>query len=331
MDTEKDFQKVSVIVPAYNEAERIRGVLSILTTYNGFMDIIVVDDGSLDDTSDIVQGYKTVKYLRHKVNQGKGAAMDFGVQHARGDILLFVDADVRGLTHNIINTILTPVVDGRVDMFIAMRNRKIYFLRFAMIFTPLLGGERALSKKLWEQLPEYYKHRFRVEAGLNFYAKYYGKGFEYKVVSGLHQVIKEKKYGVWDGFVQRVRMFGNIFGAQFHLQFIDIPKSARNKRLLRLVSLQSFFGIILGFFLLLSAYFGPFHLFSLVFGTAWQADPSAVLRHWIITVLTTVTHGTLWMFGGTIFCINLLTLILTCWEFRNLRQLARSHLVKESS
>ena len=68
MDYKKDREKVTAIVPAYNEAERIGAVLAVLTSY-GFRDVIVVDDGSSDNTSQVVSRYN-VKYLRIEKNGG---------------------------------------------------------------------------------------------------------------------------------------------------------------------------------------------------------------------------------------------------------------------
>ncbi|PIQ77329.1 hypothetical protein COV82_05085 [Candidatus Peregrinibacteria bacterium CG11_big_fil_rev_8_21_14_0_20_46_8] len=229
MDGKTDRRRVTAIVPTYNEAERIHEVLKVLTAYPHFTEIIVVDDGSTDDTEQVVKKFP-VRYVQHTKNMGKGRAMDFGVQETKSDIIFFVDADVKGLTHDVITQIIEPVLHEKVDMFIGMRNRKIYYVHRILAFVPLLGGERAVTKELWEKVPQYYKHRFRVEAGLNFYARYYGKDFEYKVFRGLSQRIKEKKYGFVKGFLQRIAMFYNLLSAQLRLEFTDIPESRRRHR-----------------------------------------------------------------------------------------------------
>ena len=230
MDTKEINKEITAIVPAYNEASRIGRVLSVLTSYPDFTEIIVVDDGSTDNIKEVTKKYP-VHYIKNSINQGKGKVMDIGVEQAKSKVIFFVDADVSGLTHKIIDEITRPVTSDQVDMFIGMRNRKIYFLNKIIAFVPLLGGERAVTKKLWQSLPEYYKHRFRVEIGLNFYSQYFGKGFQYKIFKGLTQVIKEKKYGFLQGLKQRLGMFSNIISAQYKLQFIDIPESAKNNRL----------------------------------------------------------------------------------------------------
>ena len=77
--------------------------------------------------------------LKVTPNRGKGHAMDLGVAHASTDVIFFADADIVGLTHQIVEETIRPVVDGSCEMFILMRNRKIYLLHRIMAFVPLFG------------------------------------------------------------------------------------------------------------------------------------------------------------------------------------------------
>jgi glycosyltransferase involved in cell wall biosynthesis len=208
---------VTAIVPAYNEAARLGRVLDVLTTYPGFAEVIVIDDGSYDTTS-AVAGRYPVCLIKHTHNVGKGQAMDEGVHAAQGDIIFFCDADVTGLTHHILDRIIQPVQHGEVDMFIGMRNRKIYFLRFLLRFIPLLGGERALTRKLWQQVPSIYKDRFSPEVALNFVAQHLGHPCTYAVFPGLGQTIKERKYGLLPGLQARFSMIGDFIRAEVSLR-----------------------------------------------------------------------------------------------------------------
>ena len=225
---------VTAIVPTYNEAARIGRVLDVLTAYPGFAEVIVVDDGSWDGTERVAQRYP-VRFLQNKKNRGKGFAMNRGVELAKTPIVFFADADVVGLTHEMIDQLVLPVVHEEVDMCIAMRGRWIYHLPGVLACIPHLGGERAVQKTLWNALPDYYKHRFRVETGLNYYAKHGGKGFYSIVFDDLTQVIKEKKYGFLRGTWLRWQMSYNVFTAHLRLKFIDHPAflqgvSRRKKR-----------------------------------------------------------------------------------------------------
>jgi glycosyltransferase involved in cell wall biosynthesis len=208
--------KVVAIVPAYNEAPRIGGVLQILCSYPGFSDVIVVDDGSTDETAKVASAHP-VTILRQR-NTGKGRAMDLGVQASEADIIFFCDADVRGLTHQIIEATIKPVLDGEVDMMIAMRNRTIYIIRVILRIIPLLGGERTVTREFWEKVPSRFKSRFMIEAALNYHAYHHGNGYTYTVFPGLSQTIKEKKYGFFRGFYGRLKMLYDVVYAQILLR-----------------------------------------------------------------------------------------------------------------
>lgn len=92
----------SFIVPAYNESGRIRPTLDELVRYTRERDwdieILVVDDGSRDDTAQIVREYgkehSQIVLLENPGNRGKGFSVRNGMMHARGDICLFTDADL---------------------------------------------------------------------------------------------------------------------------------------------------------------------------------------------------------------------------------------------
>ena len=92
---------LSVIIPAYNEATRITATLSQLIAAAptiGIFEIIVVDDGSTDRTSDLVAEHAAqspvLRLIRMPNNQGKGTAVQIGVQNARGNYVMFLDADL---------------------------------------------------------------------------------------------------------------------------------------------------------------------------------------------------------------------------------------------
>jgi glycosyltransferase involved in cell wall biosynthesis len=200
---------VAAIVPAYNEAPRIGAVLAVLTKSPSISEVIVVDDGSTDSTSDIARLFP-VKVIRRDKNLGKGSAMELGVAATTADIIFFSDADVRGLTIEIVEYIIDPVRRGAYDMFIGIHDRTIYKIPFVLRQLPHIGGERALRRETWNTLPLFFKKNFRIEVGLNFWTVRHGKGFGYHAFPELIRTIKEHKYGLAEGFRRRIGMIFDI-------------------------------------------------------------------------------------------------------------------------
>lgn len=113
--------KVLVIIPAYNEEKTIANVIQDLKKYN-YIDILVINDGSKDNTSFVARNMNVV-VLDHASNQGIGASMRTGFKYARThdyDIVIQVDADGQ---HDIsrLGEIIAKVRDEGYDMVIGSR------------------------------------------------------------------------------------------------------------------------------------------------------------------------------------------------------------------
>ena len=115
--------KVTCIIPAYNEEKTLGDVLEVIKRIKSISEIIVVDDGSTDRTSSIARAHK-VKVFRHNLNKGKGAAIKTGSQHAAGDILLFLDADLLNIQYLKITSIVQPILSGEADFVKTTFTRK---------------------------------------------------------------------------------------------------------------------------------------------------------------------------------------------------------------
>ena len=85
-------EKVSVIIPVYNEGKTIADLVSKIKTCYPDFDVIVIDDGSIDNTADAAQTAGARVYS-HPYNIGNGAAVKSGIRVADGDILVFLDGD----------------------------------------------------------------------------------------------------------------------------------------------------------------------------------------------------------------------------------------------
>lgn len=106
--------KVTIIIPAYNEEKDIKDVLDSIMKQNytrSKLETIVIDDKSTDKTAEIVSKYD-VKMIKGK-HEGVGAARNLGIKKAKGDIILFVDAD-QILDKNYVKEIVKPFKDKKV-------------------------------------------------------------------------------------------------------------------------------------------------------------------------------------------------------------------------
>ncbi len=85
-------EKVSVLIPAFNEAASIGTVVEAVRSAGSWMEVVVVDDGSTDGTEDAARG-AGARVVRHPYNKGNGAAVKTAIREARGEFVLLMDAD----------------------------------------------------------------------------------------------------------------------------------------------------------------------------------------------------------------------------------------------
>ena len=107
----------SVIIPAYNEEAGIAAVVAGVLERGPFREVLVVDDGSTDQTGGKAEE-AGARVVRHPYNKGNGAAVKTGIREARGEVLLFLDADGQHDPQEI-SKVLAPI--GVYDMVIGAR------------------------------------------------------------------------------------------------------------------------------------------------------------------------------------------------------------------
>lgn len=202
--------RVAAIVPAYNEEHRIGAVLDALRQCSKLDDIVVVSDGSTDRTYEVAASYPGVTAIRLPRNLGKGAALVAGVKCASADIVAFFDADLIGLTPNLAEALLQPVLEGRADMSIGIFKGGRWRTDWAQSLAPFISGQRAIYSKHVLSVPGLEQARFGAEIALGRYASQKGLVTVFVPLPGMTHPMKEEKLGRIHGTWARLKMYGEI-------------------------------------------------------------------------------------------------------------------------
>jgi glycosyltransferase involved in cell wall biosynthesis len=111
--------KLSILMPVYNEEERIAAALkqALAVDYPCEIELVVVDDGSRDGTAEILGRVddERLRVITHQRNAGKGAAIKTAVDNAEGEYMVILDADLEYDPQDI-PKLLEPVLDGRAEV-----------------------------------------------------------------------------------------------------------------------------------------------------------------------------------------------------------------------
>ncbi|MEW6300757.1 MAG: glycosyltransferase family 2 protein [Thermodesulfobacteriota bacterium] len=208
MGDERGTTGAAVIIPAYNEGARIGRVISAALGAKLVSEVIVVSDGSTDNTADVARslGVRVVELAR---NRGKGGAMKAGLAATSAEVVAFIDADLVGLTPDHVDELIRPVVSGEADATLGVFAGGRCSTTLAQKLTPGLSGQRAVRAVLLRDVPME-DARFGVEVMLNRHLASCGATVKRVVLHGVSQVMKEEKRGGLKGFAARLRMYWEI-------------------------------------------------------------------------------------------------------------------------
>lgn len=217
-------KKISIIIPAYNEEDYISKTIMAILKWSNESEIIVVNDGSTDNTFNVLRTFESVpniQIINYKENRGKGHALSLGLMAAKGEIIIFLDADLGESAENA-EQLLMPIMENKADMSIAVfpkSNKKagfglvkgiakkgIFYLTGYNTSAPL-SGQRAFKREVLGQIRLI--NGFGIEVGLTI--DVLRKGYKIKEVE-IPLAHRESSRDL-RGFIHRGREFSAVFKA----------------------------------------------------------------------------------------------------------------------
>ena len=206
--------KVAAIIPAYNEERGIGDVLRAVTKSGLLSEVIVVSDGSTDRTVEIAKSFG-VKVVEQSPNQGKAAAMVRGAKETDAEIITFIDADLVGLTPDLVDQIIKPVLDKRADTTMGIFQGGKLSTDIAQTLFPFLTGQRAIRHEIWDKMKIRPDSQYGVEMLWTKYILKHHLRVENVILKGCTQLFKEQKGQAVSGFGRRLKMVFDVAKAVF--------------------------------------------------------------------------------------------------------------------
>lgn len=209
---------ITVVIPAYNEEERIAATIRAIKSMSLQTEIMVVNDGSADETSRKARE-QGAKVLDLKPNRGKGGAMNAAVPLLDTDIIAFVDGDL-GDSAAQAYKIIEPVMDGQCDLCIAafppptkkggfglVKGTAARAIRKAgkIEVTAPLSGQRAMTREVLQAVTPF-EEAYGVELGMTIKALRQGfRIMEVPTTMSHHETGRD-----WRGFIHRGKQFLDV-------------------------------------------------------------------------------------------------------------------------
>ncbi|PKO12565.1 MAG: hypothetical protein CVU39_23600 [Chloroflexi bacterium HGW-Chloroflexi-10] len=218
--------KTTAIVCAYNEEKTIQDVMDSLLQSTALDEIIAVDDGSKDRTAALLRKYQHIERVQVILlpeNSGKGYAMTSAAMQANGEVLVFVDTDLKNLTPEHITLLLEPIHRSEIRMVVGVPVRGEVISRTERL-DPCrsLSGQRVVYREDFLVLQNAIRYSgYGVETILNLHYKEQGKPVKFIYLPYLYHPIKVEKAG-----------FGTALGEYWHEGKQIMQTAIRNPKLI---------------------------------------------------------------------------------------------------
>lgn len=200
---------VDCVIPARNEGLTVAEVVGVARSCRYVREVIVVDDGSTDDTGERAAAAGARVIRREGEGGSKAHAMEAGVEASDADAVLFVDADVLGLTVDHLDEICGPVVERRAAMSLGTFDYGFWnplVLRF-----PPTTGERIVPRWVFEAIPPSKRDGYTIEIMINEVITEARLPTVARVMQGVTHRTKRDKFGPLEGWKRTWRMFWDLW------------------------------------------------------------------------------------------------------------------------
>ncbi len=221
---------VATILPVFNEELNVSGVLDVLHASSFLDEIILVDDGSSDNTYEILNRAaaldQRMQIIRHDQNRGKGQAIFSGWSATSAPILLLLDADLKDLTPEHIQALVAPVIEHRADMTLGLFQGGHFSTDLSHRLSPFLTGQRGLRSELLKNIPPEAAAGYGFEIALTITANQHNYRTRVVPLKGVWHPSSEfrAERGFWGGLFWKLRMYGQILRAWFISTRAHYPK-----------------------------------------------------------------------------------------------------------